>query len=497
MRSKWVEDDTRARLTSLHAAPPRLPPCMRMPNELLDEVFKHVFAELEREPLRDRVRVYAPLSLVCRAWQRVAVTHAYANVVVDVAKDSNAIAFLDPVGGAGSHLLSLVKSVKLSASEPLIKAAPTGDQGEEDEEEAEGEDSDAPPFRPSPLHGPADNETSTLPIVASLARILARCSNLLCLNILQLVESVTRKITADQDPGLMWPKLTHLNLTWNASFIDFLPVLACLSHMQQLTSLCLLLGPSLEFEDPGGTMTQELVDKHPVRPLERLQRFVIALMAEVPTGSKAVLKLLSPHAPLRHVEWGGDIPPGMCEQLSKGTSQIEKLMFTWMLPTHNFTNELLPQLLELGRRPVKLLVFDFEPHSDVARTESLPPITEVLKNLPYGARLSSTTNMDPSSSTSGLYRVFPPGGADFAAIQARPIAPVILNKKGEWSGSLNGKPILQVGVFRVEEESDDNVNLRLFGRFGDPDVEGDVTDWMLLKMGLEEDSKEEYKTRRG
>ncbi|KWU43164.1 hypothetical protein RHOSPDRAFT_35303 [Rhodotorula sp. JG-1b] len=73
------------------------PPSMRMPNELLDEVFKQVFAELENDPVRNWIRVYAPLSLVCKAWQRVAVTHVCNTVVVDAAKDSAAIAFLDPV----------------------------------------------------------------------------------------------------------------------------------------------------------------------------------------------------------------------------------------------------------------------------------------------------------------------------------------------------------------------------------------------------------------
>ncbi|KWU43173.1 hypothetical protein RHOSPDRAFT_35313 [Rhodotorula sp. JG-1b] len=194
---------------------------MRLPNELLDEVFKNVFAELASEPLRDRIRLYAPLSLVCKAWQRVAVTHAYASVVVDVAKDSDAIAFLDPVGGAGTHWLPLVKSVTLSTSEPLIKAAPTGDQEEEDQEEAEGEDSDAPPARPSPLlHGKAGDETSTLPIVASLARILAKCLNLSALSIDRHLDSVTHRITADQDPAAMWPSLTHLEFRLGKPFLQ-------------------------------------------------------------------------------------------------------------------------------------------------------------------------------------------------------------------------------------------------------------------------------------
>ena len=53
-----------------------------------------------------------------------------------------------------------------------------------------------------------------------------------------------------------------------------------------------------------------------------------------------------------------------------------------------------------------------------------------------------------------------------------------------------GKPFLQVGMFCVEEESDGDVYLRFCGRFGDPDVEGDVTERMLLKMEFEEDSEE-------
>lgn len=229
---------------------------MRLPNELLDEVFKNVFAELASEPLRDRIRLYAPLSLVCKAWQRVAVTHAYASVVVDVAKDSDAIAFLDPVGGAGTHWLPLVKSVTLFTSEPLIKAAPTGDQEEEDQEEAEGEDSDAPPARPSPLlHGKAGDETSTLPIVASLARILAKCLNLSALSIDRHLDSVTHRITADQDPAAMWPSLTHLDFAWYNSFIDLLPVLARLSRLKTLTTLVLFLVTGEEHDDPRGTMT--------------------------------------------------------------------------------------------------------------------------------------------------------------------------------------------------------------------------------------------------
>ena len=490
MRSKWVEDDPKTRLTSLHAASLRQPPSMRMPYELLDEVFRHVFAEFAYKPLRERVRVYAPLSLVCKAWQRVAVTHAYNTVVVDAAKDSDAVAFLDPVGGAGSHLLSLVKSVKLSASEPLIKAAPTGDQGEEDEEEAEGEDSDAPPFRPSPLHGPADNETSTLPIVASLARILARCSNLLCLNILQLVELVTCEITADQDPAAMWPRLRQLKLIWTDSYIDVFPILAHLPRLQTLTDLTLLFATSDE-DNRRDTMTREVVDKYPIQPLGRLQSFVMRSLPDTPIGSMAVLQLLSPRAPLRRVVLGGYIPPGVCKQLSYGTTEIEELIFAWLLPTPNLANQLLPQLLELGRRPVKSLTLNTSSVSDVSRTESMPPITAVLENLPYGVRVSSSTDIFPSSSASGLSRDFLGGGADFAAIKARPIAPVALSMKSGCDGSVDGKPLLQIGMFHVEKESDDDVNLRLFGRFGDPDVEGDVTEWTLLKIVASEDDEEE------
>ena len=468
---------------------------MRMPNELLDEVFRHVFAELEHEPLRDRVRLSAPLSLVCKSWQPVAVTHAYAKIVFDVAKDSDAIAFLDPVGGAGAHLLKLVKSVKLSASGPLTKAAPTEGEGPEDKADEDGgqaerADSDAPPARPPPLlHGPANDETSGLPIVASVARILAKSPNLSSLRIDQHLESISRKVVVDHDPVLIWPNLTRLIFTWNCSFIDFLPVLARLSHLQELIGICLLLDTGDENDDFRGTMTQQLVDKHPVQPLERLQKFRIRSLGEAPIGNKAVLQLLSPRAPLRRVTWAGHIPPGMCKQLSCGTSEIEELKFTWMGATSNLTKQLLPQLLELGRRPIKLLTLDIEPLLDFSPTQFMPPITEVLKNLPYSVHCSHAIDMDASRLS--FRKNFPTGGADFAAIKARPTAPVTLGMKCDWSGSLDGEPLLQVGMFHVEQGSDDDVDLRFFGRFGDPDVEGDVTEWMLLKIVASGDGEEE------
>ena len=465
----------------------RKPTFMRMPEELLDEVFKNVFDPMGRRPLRQRVRIYAPLSLVCRTWQRVAAPHAFTDVILDVVKDSDAIACLDPVGGAGAHLLSLVKAVELSASKPLLEHAGLG---KAEKEEKGGDHTNAPlARRPAHLHGRADDETSGLPIVASVARILSRCSSLLALKIDRHCESVTRKITADHDPGLMWPKLTHLNLTWNASFIDFLPVLARLSHLQQLTNLCLLLEASNERDGPRGKMTQELVDKHPVQPLERLQNFVIRALAKTPIGSKAVLQLLSPRAPLRRVTWAGYIPPGMCKQLSRGTSEIEDLTFTWMEATSNLTNQLLPQLLELGRRPVKRLTLDIEPLLDFPRTQFMPPITKILKNLPYGVHCSRATDMDVTVLI--VRKSFPTGGADFAAIKARPTANITFSDDIGCDGSFNGKPLLQVGFFYVERETDDDDDLRAFGRFGNPDIEGDVTEWMLLDMAVEGDSEEE------
>ncbi|GAA5967778.1 hypothetical protein JCM8115_006443 [Rhodotorula mucilaginosa] len=481
-----VEDEPTTRLTGLHAAPPRQVPSMRMPNELLDEVFKHVFAELEREPLRDRVRIYAPFSLVCEAWQRVAVAHAYANVVVDAAKDPDAIAFLDPVGGAGSHLLSLVKSVKLSAFEPLTKAAGPGDDAKQ---ERASEHMNAPPARrPAHLHGPADDDTSALPIVASVARVLAKCSNLSSLTIDPHLEPVSCKVAEDHAPVLIWPNLTRLILTWNCSFIDFLPVLARLSHLQELIGICLLLDTGDENNDFRGTMTQELVDKHPVQPLERLQNFRIRSFGEAPIGNQAVLRLLSPRAPLRRVTWAGHIPPGMCKELSRGTSEIEELTFTWMGATSNLTKQLLPQLFELGRRPIKRLTLDIEPILGFPLTQFMPPITEILKNLPYGVRFSRAIDMDIT--VISFRRAFPTGGAEFAAIKARPTASITFQDTNICKGSFDGKPLLQFGMFRVEE-SDDDVNLRFFGRFGDPDIEGDVTEWMLLKIVASEDDEEQ------
>lgn len=64
-------------------------------------------------------------------------------------------------------------------------------------------------------------------------------------------------------------------------------------------------------------------------------------------------------------------------------------------------------------------------------------------------------------------------------------------KTREWRGSLGDKALLQVGIFYVEKESDRDYDSRVFGRFGDPAVEGDVTEWMLLKMAVEGDSEEE------
>lgn len=72
-------------------------------------------------------------------------------------------------------------------------------------------------------------------------------------------------------------------------------------------------------------------------------------------------------------------------------------MFASLLPTTTSANQLLPQLLELGRRPIKRLVLDIETDSDILRAELCPPVTEILKNLPYGIRFNSTNNMNPSS----------------------------------------------------------------------------------------------------
>ncbi|KWU43174.1 hypothetical protein RHOSPDRAFT_26530 [Rhodotorula sp. JG-1b] len=386
------------------AAPPRQPPSMRMPDELLVEVFKHVFAELQHEPLRDQLRVYAPLSLVCKAWQRVAAPYPWTNVSLDVVENSDAIAGLDPVGGIGVRQLLLIKSLRLLASESLIQPAK---EDEKEESGVEDEDEEALAARRSPiLHGPADDETSSLPIVASVARILAKCSNLSVLSIDQRLESISCKVTADHDPSVIWPKLTRLNFKWRASFIDLLPILACLSRLQTLTDLVLMFATIHEEDDPRGTMTQELVDKYAIQSLEHLETFRIHSLAGTPIGSKAVLQLLSPRAPLRQVTWGGHIPPRMCKQLSKGTTQIEQLTFTWWLPELNLTKQLLPQLRELGLRSIKCLTFDIGPCIYASEAQLMPPITAVLKNLPYGARFSRAIDI---YAMLGFHQSFPTG----------------------------------------------------------------------------------------
>ena len=119
-----------------------------------------------------------------------------------------------------------------------------------------------------------------------------------------------------------------------------------------------------------------------------------------------------------------------------------------------------------------------------------PPITEILKNIPYGVRFSRA-DTESFLGAFEFQQSFPTGGADFAAIKARPTVPVTLGMNCEWSGSLDGKPLLQVGIFHVEKKSADDLNLRFFGRFGNPDIEGDVTEWMLLKIATHEDDKEE------
>jgi hypothetical protein len=498
VRSKLVKEAPKARLTGPHTVSSRDPPSIRMPNELLDEVFKHVFAELEDErPLRDRVRLYAPLSLVCKAWQRVAAPYPWTNVRLDVVEDSDVIACLDPVGGVGDRQLLLIKSLRLLASESLIQPAKQDEKEESGDEDEDG-DSETPPARLSPiLHGPANDETSSLPIVASVARILAKCSNLSVLSIDQRLESILCKVTADHDPSVIWPKLTQLEFNWRASFIDLLPVLARLSRLQTLTGLVLIFATSHEEDDPRGTITQELVDKYPIQSLEHLETFGIHSLAETPIGSKAVLQLLSlsPRAPLRQVTWGGHIPPGMCKQLSQGTTQIEQLTFTWMLPELNLTKQLLPQLRELGLRSIKCLTLDIGPCIYASEAQSMPPITEVLKNLPYGARLSRAIDIYPML---GFHQSFPTGNADFAAITARPPASATFNMKTfEWGGSLGDKPLLQVGIFYVEKESDSDDDSRVFGRFGDPAVEGDVTEWMLLEWDSQRKSEEEERGGEG
>ncbi|GAA5866970.1 hypothetical protein JCM3774_003739 [Rhodotorula dairenensis] len=473
------------------------PASRRVPDELLDVVFGNISAEFGRKSLRECVRICLPLSLVCKAWKRVVEPHAWTNVVLDVPTDADVIACLDPVGGAGARLLPCIQSLDLRAKGTLSKADQQEAEGDEQEEEVDEEDQDGggtegeatgpAPRRPL-LHGPADNEASTMLIVASVARILAKCPKLKTLSIDQYLESVSHKVFTGYDPVAIWPKLIRLKVSWSTSCIDLLPILARLSRLQQLTDLCLLLVTSDEKLDRRGTMTQELVEKYQVQPLEHLEQFYVRSFAEAPIGHKAVLQLISPRAPLRIVTWGGFMTPGLCRQLSYGTSEIKELTFTWLLPTTNLTDQLLPQLLELGPRRIKRLTLNIGPVPVLGSTQSMPSITTVLEKIPCGVRTSRATDMDPFMTIMGTHKCFPTGGADFAAIKARPTAAVTLGGGGEWRGSLGDKPLLQVGAFFVEKEMDDDDEMRLFGRFGSPDIDGDVTEWMLLRLVSADDA---------
>ncbi|GAA5988650.1 hypothetical protein JCM10908_003659 [Rhodotorula pacifica] len=434
--------------------------------------------------------------LVSKTWQRIAEPYAWTDVVLDVEHEADtlAITYLDPnpVGGAatGGRFLKLIKRLRLHAKNALIESDEEAEDGGDvfgddvDEASADARERDR---RAPILHGPANNETSALPIVDSLARIVAECPNLTFLFIDQHLESVSTKVTTEHDPPAIWPLLTRLIFNWRASMIDLLPVLARLSRLQHLKELYLLLVTSDEDKDCRGTMTQELLDQYTVQPLDNLEFFEVRSFAEAPIGHKAVLSLLSPRAPLREVIWGGYQTPGLCKQLSYGTSEIQELTFTWMLPTYNLTNQLLPQLLELGRRPVKRLTFDIGPAHDIPRTQFMPPITSILNNPPYGVRVSRATDMGGLEQMLGIHKSFAAGDhAQLAAIKARPTVPVTFDKNSEWSGSLVDKPLLQVGLFFVDKETDNDQGLLFFGRFGDPDVEGDVTEGMLLSILPEE-----------
>lgn len=150
----------------------------------------------------------------------------------------------------------------LFASKPLVRDAETGKEKEDDEgdeernKKEEGQEQDAPSARlPRLLHGPDGDETSTLPIVASVARILAKCVNLSSLMINRHLESISCKVTEDHDPAVMWAHLTQLEFAWSASCIDLLPVLARLSHLQHLTDLSLLLDARNEHDQPRGVIS--------------------------------------------------------------------------------------------------------------------------------------------------------------------------------------------------------------------------------------------------
>ncbi|GAA5988657.1 hypothetical protein JCM10908_003662 [Rhodotorula pacifica] len=472
---------------------------------MLLQVLTPLFSPLEG--LHDKTRLATSLGLVCKAWKGVAEAIAWQDVTLDV-EDSAAVAYLDPTaGGPACRILPCISSLDLYSSEQndaktrsgsqltpermveaLKELAAKRQQREARSAEADGRragDDDKPFF----THGITVNrmhfESESLRISGKtadiLAAILAGLPNLTVLALQHGLEE-TLVILSFKELGTLWPVLRQLRVDWRGSLVKLMPVLSAISRIEHLKILYLIMVTyDDEGDDPLGVVDSSMLSRFPIRPLDQLEKLVTRCLADAPNAISAVARLLSPSAPLTVIYWGGFVPPTLCKKLARPPVPMQTLAILSMRATQDFNNTLIPQLHELGRRKIRHMQLTVWPIGNIGPQEqSMPTVGNLLNNLP-----TSIGFVDARCTVELLGPT--PFESDTCLIEILRRPPVPLKTRLDngkiVNSSFQGRPLAQTVWLCALKDSPARV-WSIFARYGDPRIEGDLSEWMLVRPVL-------------
>ncbi|GAA5988652.1 hypothetical protein JCM10908_003660 [Rhodotorula pacifica] len=424
------------------------PTSVVLPPELLDEILRPQFASTS--DLRGRVRLATTLGLVCKVFKLRAEAIAWEDVQLDVS-DLDALAYLDPNGGPGRRVLLYIQTLYVRSSYYTFSsnAFSTGasDNGSTtatgfipDNASLRAEAAvERGPFSPKAVMGMSREERHAR-VVACSASIIASCSNILELCSLGTAAPILARVCSEHELQDTWPRLLKLDIDW-------------IDPMQ----------PPL-----AGDTVHDLITRYPTKSMTSLERVALYATPGYSAHHPFILPLLAANARLNDASWTGAVPPGFCAKLT-GCTRIE----FWHMPHGDFAGTLLPQLHDLQHAPVDALIIrpSASPSNERDTDTATPSVQALFDSIPYSVKVTAVVGDSMGGGVS-----FPQDTAMSAAMQ-RPLATVQAPRdRLRFFGAYQNKPLIQVVYIRVIGYDD----LWYFGRFGDPDKNGDVTDWLPL-----------------
>ncbi|GAA5988615.1 hypothetical protein JCM10908_003642 [Rhodotorula pacifica] len=474
----------------------------RMPSELLQMTFQHLFDD--SQSLRTKIRLMLSIGLTCKAW-----LSAVEGVAVDVLpldpRDEEAVAYFDPETGAGARLLPLVHSccfVTIRGQRSVERSvhkeggAAAGDESVDDSSYGDGMSSeDEDEDEDNLIEKPFKRVDNDIPIgrVDVLVSILAHMRNIQKLLTINGIERVIRKaFTGLNDPVKTWPRLVRICLLWREPIARIYPVLAELSSFTDLQSLNLWSThkPDQQYsnddeEDAGEAALADAAAALCVKPLLRLQDFVLTTFGGPPESLPPILDLLSPDAPLSSLTWLGPAPPALFDKLSHGDKPLPHLVLGCHSSPEAYLRATWPLLRRLGTRRILHLGIDLPTREPEDEDEPAPPLTigDLLDDLPANVVLAETVETAARQERdSYLFDI-----DDLLVVMLlKPHAPMATFKtNGTCSTSFNGQERVQTVMVRILVDDGTRESRPLiFSRYGHRDDSDSLSEWHLVSSQL-------------